>query len=72
MPGIAGEDEQGPTLAEGRDTCLFGRAAILRSLLLFNAMFAVQTLLDIVYLWGGPALPDGMTTLDMPIAAPIP
>ncbi|MDQ6434233.1 DUF4173 domain-containing protein [Mesorhizobium sp. LHD-90] len=40
---------------------LFGRAAIFRALLIFNAIFAVETLLDIVYLWGGVALPDGMT-----------
>ncbi len=40
---------------------LFGAAAILRSLVLFNLLFAVQTLSDIAYLWGGVALPDGMT-----------
>jgi hypothetical protein len=40
---------------------LFGAAAILRSLLLFNLLFAVQTALDVVYLWGGVALPDGLT-----------
>ncbi|CAN7654222.1 DUF4173 domain-containing protein [Bosea sp. LjRoot9] len=40
---------------------LFGDAAILRSLVLFNALFAVQTCLDIAYLWGGVALPDGMS-----------
>lgn len=40
---------------------LFGDTAILRSLVLFNALFAVQTLLDIAYLWGGVALPDGMS-----------
>lgn len=40
---------------------LFGAAAILRSLLLFNLLFAVQTGLDVVYLWGGVALPDGLT-----------
>lgn len=40
---------------------LFGQAAVLRSLLVFNALFAVQTLLDLVYLWGGAELPDGMT-----------
>jgi hypothetical protein len=40
---------------------LFGTAAILRSLLLFNLLFAVQTGLDVVYLWGGVALPDGLT-----------
>jgi len=40
---------------------LWGAAAILRSLLLFNLLFAVQTVLDLVYLWSGVALPDGMT-----------
>lgn len=40
---------------------LLGDTAILRSLVLFNALFAVQTLLDIAYLWGGLALPNGMS-----------
>jgi hypothetical protein len=40
---------------------LFGPGAILRSLALFNLLFAVQTALDLVYLWGGVALPHGMT-----------
>ena len=40
---------------------MFAPAAILRSLILFNLLFAVQTTLDLVYLWGGVALPDGMT-----------
>jgi Domain of unknown function (DUF4173) len=31
------------------------------SLLLFNAMFALQNALDIVYLWSDAPLPDGMT-----------
>lgn len=38
-----------------------GATAILRSLVLFNALFALQTGLDIAYLWGGAALPDGMS-----------
>ncbi|RUM20047.1 DUF4173 domain-containing protein [Rhizobium vallis] len=38
-----------------------GHASLLRSLLLFNAVFAVQTLLDLVYLWGGADLPDHMS-----------
>lgn len=42
-------------------TQLFGKAAILRSLVLFNLLFAVQTALDVTYLWGGVALPDGMS-----------
>lgn len=40
---------------------LFGRAALVRALILFNAIFAVQTVLDAAYLWGGIALPDGMS-----------
>jgi hypothetical protein len=40
---------------------IFGKAAILRSLIVFNALFAVQTVLDAAYLWGGVALPDGLT-----------
>ena len=32
-----------------------------RSLILFNALFAVQTVLDLIYLWGGASLPDGMS-----------
>jgi hypothetical protein len=47
--------------AESAEGPLFGRAAILRSLVLFNALFAVQTALDITFLWGGLALPADMT-----------
>ena len=34
---------------------------MMRSLVLFNLLFAVQTGMDIHYLWRGAALPDGMT-----------
>jgi len=40
---------------------LLGKSAILRSLSLFNLLFAVQTGLDITYLWAGRALPGGLT-----------
>jgi hypothetical protein len=40
---------------------LFGMRAISRSLILFNALFALQTGLDLTYLWGGANLPDGMS-----------
>ncbi len=40
---------------------LFGETAILRSLVLFNALFALQTMMDLTYLWGGVSLPDGMS-----------
>jgi hypothetical protein len=48
-------------VAVSADGPLFGRTAILRSLVLFNALFAVQSALDVSYLWGGLALPAGMT-----------
>ena len=39
----------------------FNEASIRRSLILFNAVFAAQTLADLAILWGGAALPDGMS-----------
>jgi len=50
-----------PAAAFRSDGPLFGRTAILRSLVLFNALFAVQSALDVTYLWSGLALPAGMT-----------
>ena len=43
------------------DGALLGADAVLRSLVLCNALFAVQTSLDVAYLWGGLALPHGLT-----------
>ncbi len=40
---------------------LFGPEAITRALASFNLLFALQSMMDIAYLWGGVALPDGMT-----------
>ena len=37
------------------------RRPMSRSLILFNALFALQSGLDLVYLWGGASLPDGMS-----------
>lgn len=38
-----------------------GPSTILRSLILFNLLFAVQSILDGIYLWGHVALPDNVT-----------
>jgi hypothetical protein len=46
--------EQG-TRSNGTD--FFSAATILRSLILFNLLFAVQTILDALYLWGNTTLP---------------
>lgn len=50
----------GPAVTSAIDA-LFSTSAIVRSLVIFNAIFAVQTALDATFLWGGQALPDGMT-----------
>lgn len=38
-----------------------GPSTILRSLILFNLLFAAQSILDGIYLWGHLALPDNLT-----------
>lgn len=35
--------------------------SVLRALVVFNLIFAVQSVLDLGYLWGGVRLPDGMS-----------
>jgi hypothetical protein len=40
---------------------LLGVQAMSRSLILFNVLFALQSGLDLIYLWGGATLPDGMS-----------
>jgi hypothetical protein len=42
----------------------FSADAILRSLILFNVMFAIQTVLDLVFLWGNARLPSGISYAD--------
>jgi hypothetical protein len=56
-------EAQGPMLpkAEG---LIFGGAAIRNSLLVFNVLFAVQSLMDLAFLWGGVRLPEGMSHAD--------
>lgn len=49
------------TAAENAVNHLFGPESVFYSLLLFNALFAVQSALDILYLWGETELPAGVT-----------
>ncbi len=44
-----------------RPNALINAVSIQNALLLFNAIFGVQLLLDGMYLWGGATLPEGMT-----------
>jgi len=50
----AGAEEQEP---QAQGVTFFGVATILRSLILFNLLFAVQTTLDVFFLWGNATLP---------------
>ncbi|MEM7507094.1 MAG: DUF4173 domain-containing protein [Pseudomonadota bacterium] len=59
-PVAAGKSSE-PTPAPPLVPLLFGTGAILRGLLLFNLIFAIQTLLDLAFLWSGVSLPEGMT-----------
>jgi hypothetical protein len=40
---------------------LFSTAAVIRSMVVFNVMFAIQNGFDLLYLWGGQTLPAGAT-----------
>jgi hypothetical protein len=51
---------QGP-VAPRAESLVFGEAAIRNSLIVFNALFAVQTVMDLMFLWGGVRLPEGMS-----------
>jgi len=53
-------DDEAASIVSGMNY-LLGTQATLRSMILFNALFALQTTLDLTYLWGGAALPDGMS-----------
>ena len=44
-----------------RSGVLMNPRSLARALILFNALFALQTIMDFTYLLGGVALPDGMT-----------
>lgn len=43
-----------------RSSGFLDHAALVRCLTIFNLLFAMQTLLDLMYLWGGAELPAGM------------
>ncbi len=53
-----------PGVTTGWLLVLFSAPSVRRSLLVSNLIFAVQTVLDGLYLWGGRALPTGLTYAD--------
>lgn len=63
LPWSPTEQWQGP-LQPQPESLLFGTQAMRNSLVVFNGLFAVQTVLDLLFLWGGVRLPDGLTYAD--------
>ncbi len=43
------------------ESLVFGAASIRNGLVLFNILFAMQTAMDLMFLWGGVRLPEGMS-----------
>jgi Domain of unknown function (DUF4173) len=54
----------GADTAPRSSPAVLSTATILRSLILFNLLFAVQTVLDLIYLWGDGKLPSDVTYAD--------
>ncbi|WP_194405959.1 DUF4173 domain-containing protein [Bradyrhizobium sp. CCBAU 53351] len=57
----AAEAVEPPPLPSLVSVEFLGPSTILRSLILFNLLFAAQSVLDGIYLWGHLALPDNLT-----------
>ncbi|MYL83486.1 DUF4173 domain-containing protein [Desulfovibrio aerotolerans] len=65
QPAMAGRGQTRHPISRRIDLgLLLNPAVLLRSLLVFNALFAVQTGLDMAYLWGGLRLPDTLSYAD--------
>ncbi len=44
-----------------RQSIFLTPSSIMRALVLFNIIFFMQSMMDMMYLWGGASLPDGMS-----------
>jgi hypothetical protein len=53
-----------PAWAQAKGAPWVGPASVTASLVVFNAVFALQNGLDVAFLWSGAALPKGMTYAD--------
>jgi hypothetical protein len=58
---LRGQLTPAPARQTVRRVGMINAGSVARSLVLFNAMFAVQTVMDIVLLYGDAGLPDGMS-----------
>jgi hypothetical protein len=57
---ISGENATAQRPTPSSPLALPETAIVTRCLLVFNLVFAVETVLDLIYLWGGRALPAGL------------
>lgn len=53
-----------PVIAAPLGSVVHEDALAVRALVVFNLIFLVETVIDVVYLWGGAALPRGLTYAD--------
>ena len=56
-----GDSKPSAKATSGDPLDLLGDLTIKRSLVLFNGLFAIQTAMDLAYLWGGASLPEGLS-----------
>src|SRR5206468_3376175 len=61
VPATVADDPVPPPLPSLVSAEFLGPSTILRSLILFNLLFAAQSVLDGIYLWGHAALPTNLT-----------
>jgi len=60
LPSVPSSKETQTPIAQFLNRYL-GNTSVLQSLVMFNILFAVQTYLDLVYLWGQGTLPAGIS-----------
>lgn len=60
-PAIWPKKQKPPSSQKSRLAWMFSKESVTRSLVVFNIIFAFQTVMDINYLWQGRALPEGIT-----------
>jgi hypothetical protein len=61
VPTFARPGREGRGTEVARRDWRLGAGLIVRSLIVFNVIFALQTVLDAIYLWGGAELPEGVS-----------
>ncbi len=60
-PVVAPYETHADIVITHRSHWLLSKESLLRSLIMFNVLFAAQTIMDIGYLWSDAVLPDGIS-----------